>query len=69
MMFLRCLRFSYAGGVLQSVSGCWWDVWFRPDTRRTDGLRRCEGLEFLRSMEEYGYISHNVVSGDESTEP
>ncbi|KAJ5100164.1 hypothetical protein N7532_007165 [Penicillium argentinense] len=55
MMFLRCLQFSYAGGLLQRVSGCWRDVWFRPDARRTDGLRRCEGLGFQRNMEEYGY--------------
>ncbi|KAJ6088081.1 hypothetical protein N7499_004263 [Penicillium canescens] len=55
MMFLRCLQFSYAGGLLQRVSGCWRDVWFQPDARRTDGLRRCEGLGFQSSMEKYGY--------------
>lgn len=55
MMFLRCLQFSYTGGLLQRVSGCWRDVWFRPDARRTDGLRRCEGLGSQRSMEASGY--------------
>ena len=55
MMFLRCLQFSYAGGLVQRVSGCWRDVWSRPDARRTDGLRRCEGLGFQRQMKEYGY--------------
>ncbi|KAJ6045531.1 hypothetical protein N7499_003469 [Penicillium canescens] len=55
MMFLRCLQFSYAGGLLQRVSGCWRDVWFQPDARRTDGLRRCEGLGFQSSKEKYGY--------------
>ncbi|KAJ6041645.1 hypothetical protein N7460_007035 [Penicillium canescens] len=55
MMFLRCLQFSYTGGLLQRVSGCWRDVWFQPDARRTDGLRRCEGLGFQSSMEKYGY--------------
>ncbi|KAL2807989.1 hypothetical protein BJX63DRAFT_436566 [Aspergillus granulosus] len=55
MMFLRCLQFLYAGGLLQRVSGCWRDVWFQPDARRTDGLRRCEGLGFQTSMEQYGY--------------
>ncbi|KAJ5975501.1 hypothetical protein N7481_009208 [Penicillium waksmanii] len=55
MMFLRCMQLSYASGLLQRVSGCWRDVWFRPDAERTDGLRRCEGLRFQRGMEKYGY--------------
>ncbi|KAB8212764.1 hypothetical protein BDV33DRAFT_186205 [Aspergillus novoparasiticus] len=46
LMFLRCLQFSYTGGLLQRVSGCWRDVWFQPDPRQPDGLRRREGLGF-----------------------
>ncbi|KAJ5129708.1 uncharacterized protein N7515_005747 [Penicillium bovifimosum] len=55
MMFLRCLQFSYGGGLIERVSGCWRDVWSRPDAQRPDGLRRCEGLGFKRTMEEFGY--------------
>ncbi|KAL4911913.1 hypothetical protein BDW62DRAFT_195899 [Aspergillus aurantiobrunneus] len=56
IMFLHCLQFLYTGGLVQQVSGCWQDVWFRPDARRTDGLRRCEGLGFQRQIKEYGYV-------------
>jgi hypothetical protein len=26
LMFLRCLQFSYAGGLIQKVGGCWRDI-------------------------------------------
>ncbi|KAF9882577.1 hypothetical protein FE257_006752 [Aspergillus nanangensis] len=55
LIFLRCLPFTYSGGLLQRVSRCWHDVWFRPDPTRPDGLRRCEGLGFARNMEQSGY--------------
>ncbi|KAE8371006.1 hypothetical protein BDV26DRAFT_299204 [Aspergillus bertholletiae] len=55
LMFLRCLQFLYTGGLLQRVSGCWRDIWFQPDPRQPDGLRRREGLGFQQSMERYGY--------------
>ncbi|KAF9890022.1 hypothetical protein FE257_006702 [Aspergillus nanangensis] len=55
LMFLRCLPFSYSGGLLERVSGCWRDVWFRPDPTQLDGLRRCEGLGFQHNMEQSGY--------------
>ncbi|KAL5366723.1 hypothetical protein BJX96DRAFT_183344 [Aspergillus floccosus] len=55
LMFLRCLPFSYSGGLLERVSGCWRDVWFRPDPTQPDGLRRCEGLGFQRNMQQFGY--------------
>ncbi|KAE8383948.1 hypothetical protein BDV23DRAFT_189730 [Aspergillus alliaceus] len=55
LMFLRCLQFSYTGGLPQRVSGCWRDVWFQPDPRQPDGIRRREGLGFQRSMDQYGY--------------
>lgn len=55
LMFLRCLPFSYSGGLLERVSGCWRDVWFRPDPTQPDGLRRCEGLGFQRNMQQSGY--------------
>ncbi|KAE8383988.1 hypothetical protein BDV23DRAFT_192381 [Aspergillus alliaceus] len=55
LMFLRCLQFSYAGGLPQRMSGCWRDVWFQLDPRQPDGIRRREGLGFQRSMDQYGY--------------
>jgi hypothetical protein len=55
LMFLRCLPFSYSGGLLERVSGCWRDVWFRPDPTQPDGLRRCEGLGFQQNMQQSGY--------------
>ncbi|KAE8383944.1 hypothetical protein BDV23DRAFT_177429 [Aspergillus alliaceus] len=55
LMFLRCLQFFYAGGLPQRVSGCWRDIWFQPDPRQPDGIRRREGLGFQRSMDQYGY--------------
>ncbi|KAE8383980.1 hypothetical protein BDV23DRAFT_189687 [Aspergillus alliaceus] len=55
LMFLCYLQFSYAGGLLQRVSGCWRDVWFQPDPRQPDSIRRRKGLGFQRSMDQYGY--------------
>ena len=55
LMFLRCLRVSYGGGLLQKSGGCWRDVRHVPDDRQPDGLRRVEGLGFCRTMEEFGY--------------
>jgi hypothetical protein len=55
LMFLRCLQFSYSGGLIQKVGGCWQDVRLQPDSRQPNGLRRIEGLGFRRTMEEYGY--------------
>ncbi|GKU15871.1 unnamed protein product [Fusarium langsethiae] len=46
LMFLRCLRFSYTGGLIQKVGGCWQDVRQQPDARQPNGLRRHEGLGF-----------------------
>ncbi|KAL6790177.1 hypothetical protein GGI42DRAFT_365675 [Trichoderma sp. SZMC 28013] len=55
LMFLRCLQFSYAGGLIQKVGGCWQDVRQQPDPRQPNGLRRHEGLGFRRTMDTYGY--------------
>ncbi|KAH7114164.1 hypothetical protein B0J13DRAFT_630962 [Dactylonectria estremocensis] len=55
LMFLRCLQFSYSGGLIQKVGGCWQDVRLQPDPRQPDGLRRHEGLGFQRTMDAYGY--------------
>jgi hypothetical protein len=55
LMFLCCLPFSYSGGLLERVSGCWRDVWFRPDLTQPDGLRRCKGLGFQQNMQQSGY--------------
>ncbi|RKK10425.1 hypothetical protein BFJ66_g16164 [Fusarium oxysporum f. sp. cepae] len=55
LMFLRCLQFSYAGGLIQKVGGCWRDVRQQPDARQPNGLRRYEGLGFKLTMERYGY--------------
>ena len=55
LMFLRCLQFSYSGGLIQKAGGCWQDVRHQPDSRQPDGLRRVEGLGFRRTMEQFGY--------------
>ncbi|KAG6998834.1 hypothetical protein FocnCong_v013541 [Fusarium oxysporum f. sp. conglutinans] len=55
LMFLRCLQFSYTGGLIQKVAGCWRDVRLQPDASQPDGLRRHEGLGFKLTMERYGY--------------
>ncbi|KAH7111566.1 hypothetical protein EDB81DRAFT_894279 [Dactylonectria macrodidyma] len=55
LMFLRCLQFSYAGGLIQKVGGCWRDIRQQPDASQPNGLRRYEGLGFKRTMEMYGY--------------
>ncbi|KAL7940579.1 hypothetical protein V8C42DRAFT_349396 [Trichoderma barbatum] len=55
LMFLRCLQFSYAGGLIQKVGGCWQDVRQQPDPHQPNGLRRHEGLGFRRTMDTYGY--------------
>ncbi|KAJ4222866.1 hypothetical protein NW757_014389 [Fusarium falciforme] len=55
LMFLRCLQFLYAGGLIQKVDGCWRDVRRQPDARQPNGLRRYEGLGFKRTMDMYGY--------------
>ncbi|KAH8654320.1 hypothetical protein BGZ61DRAFT_435165 [Ilyonectria robusta] len=55
LMFLRCLQFSYSGGLIQKVGGCWQDIRQRPDPSQPNGLRRYEGLGFKRTMEVYGY--------------
>jgi hypothetical protein len=55
LMFLRCLQFSYSGGLIQKVGGCWQDVRHQVDSRQPDGLRRVEGLGFRRTMEDFGY--------------
>ncbi|KID83860.1 AT hook, DNA-binding motif protein [Metarhizium guizhouense ARSEF 977] len=55
LMFLRCLQYSYSGGLMQKSGGCWQDVRFQTDTRQSNGLRRVEGLGFQRTMETYGY--------------
>ncbi|KAH7114180.1 hypothetical protein B0J13DRAFT_533688 [Dactylonectria estremocensis] len=55
LMFLRCLQFSYSGGLIQKVGGCWQDVRQQPDPRQPNGLRRYEGLGFKRTLETYGY--------------
>lgn len=55
LMFLRCLRVSYGGCLLQKSGGCWRDVRYVPDDRQPDGLRKVEGLGFCRTMEEFGY--------------
>lgn len=54
-MFLRCLQFSYAGGLIQKVGGCWQDVRLQPDPHQPSGLRQYEGLGFKRTMEIYSY--------------
>ena len=55
LMFLRCLRVSYGGVLLQKSGGCWRDVRHVPDDHQPDGLRRVEGLGFCRTMEEFRY--------------
>jgi hypothetical protein len=55
LMFLRYLQFSYSGGLIQKVGGCWQDVRHQVDSRQPDGLRRVEGLGFRRTMEDFGY--------------
>ncbi|PNP55221.1 hypothetical protein FNYG_15524 [Fusarium nygamai] len=55
LMFLRCLQFSYTGGLIQKVAGCWRDVRQQPDASQPNGLRRHEGLGFKLTMERYGY--------------
>ncbi|KAH7109785.1 hypothetical protein EDB81DRAFT_849298 [Dactylonectria macrodidyma] len=55
LMFLRCLQFSYSGGLIQKVGGCWQDVRQQPDPHQPNGLRRYEGLGFKRTLETYGY--------------
>ncbi|RKK84479.1 hypothetical protein BFJ68_g17353 [Fusarium oxysporum] len=55
LMFLRCLQFSYTGGLIQKVAECWRDVRLQPDASQPDGLRRYEGLGFKLTMERYGY--------------
>ncbi|KAG5790338.1 hypothetical protein H9Q69_010605 [Fusarium xylarioides] len=55
LMFLRCLQFSYTGGLIRKVGGCWPDVRQQPDARQPNGLRRHEGLGFKLTMEKYGY--------------
>jgi hypothetical protein len=55
LMFLRCLQFSYSGGLIQKSGGCWQDVRHQVDSREPDGLRRVEGLGFRRTMEQFGY--------------
>ncbi|KAF5710257.1 hypothetical protein FMUND_9623 [Fusarium mundagurra] len=55
LMFLRCLQFSYTGGLIQKVAGCWRDVRQYPDPSQPNGLRRHEGLGFKLTMERYGY--------------
>ncbi|EGU73900.1 hypothetical protein FOXB_15591, partial [Fusarium oxysporum f. sp. conglutinans Fo5176] len=55
LMFLRCLQFSYSGGLIQKSGGCWQDVRLQPDANQPDGLRRTEGLGFRHTMETYGY--------------
>jgi hypothetical protein len=36
LMFLRCLQFSYGGGLLRKVGGCWQDVREQPDVEQLD---------------------------------
>ncbi|XP_014550169.1 hypothetical protein COCVIDRAFT_21299 [Bipolaris victoriae FI3] len=55
LMFLRCLQFSYTGGLIQKVSGCWQDVRCHPSTSEPDGIQRLEGLGFRDTMSQYGY--------------
>ena len=55
LMFLRRLRFSYSGGLIQKSGGCWQDVRYQVNHRKFDGLRRVGGLGFRRTMEQYGY--------------
>lgn len=55
LMFLRCLQFSYSGGLIQKVGGCWQDVRLQPDPLQTNGVRRHEGLGFSRAIEMHGY--------------
>src|SRR4051812_18398106 len=55
LMFLRCLQFSYSGGLIQRVGGLWQDVRLERNANHPDGLRRYEGLGFRDSMKQYGY--------------
>jgi hypothetical protein len=55
LMFLRCLQFSYGGGLLRKIGGCWQDVREQPDADQPNGMRRYEGLGFQRTMERCGY--------------
>ncbi|VUC37186.1 unnamed protein product [Clonostachys rosea] len=55
LMLSRCLQFSYTGGLIQKVGGCWRDVRQQLDANQPNGLRRYEGLGFRRSMKTYGY--------------
>jgi hypothetical protein len=55
LMFLRCLRLSYSGGLVQRISGCWQDVCYQTDVKQADRQRRVEGLGFCKTMEQYGY--------------
>ncbi|KAM6514394.1 hypothetical protein FALCPG4_015541 [Fusarium falciforme] len=70
LMFLRCLQFSYSGGLIQKVGGCWQDVRLQPDPRQPDGLRRHEGLGFQRTMDTYGYAWFlDKIDWDTLTQP
>ncbi|KAH7191047.1 hypothetical protein BKA60DRAFT_662516 [Fusarium oxysporum] len=53
LMFLRCLQFSYTGGLIQKVGGCWQDVRQKSDASQPNGLRRHEGLGFKLTMERH----------------
>ncbi|KAH6974817.1 hypothetical protein EDB80DRAFT_595282, partial [Ilyonectria destructans] len=50
LMFLRCLQFSYSGGLIQKVGGCWQDIRQRPDPSQPNGLRRCRAPSWRRSV-------------------
>lgn len=54
-MFLRCLQFSYASGLIQRAGGLWQDVRLERNANRPDGLRRYEGLGFRDSIKRHGY--------------
>ncbi|KAH7341167.1 hypothetical protein BKA66DRAFT_448341 [Pyrenochaeta sp. MPI-SDFR-AT-0127] len=55
LMFLRCLQFSYSGGLIQRTGGLWQDVRLESNVNQPNGLGRYEGLGFRDSMKQHGY--------------
>ena len=55
LMFLRCLQFSYGGGIIRKSAGCWWDRKEVLSAHLSDGIQRHEGLVFQVTLSQYGY--------------
>ncbi|KAG7000021.1 hypothetical protein FocnCong_v012501 [Fusarium oxysporum f. sp. conglutinans] len=62
LMFLRCLQFSYSGGLIQKSGGCWQDLRLQPDSSQPNGLRRTEGLGFRHTWRLMAFMMFNNPS-------